>query len=306
MTSFVLWRYNSLKQRTGCTVRFALRIRSVFGGQTNWLANHLPHPFAECLLEAKNTCAKAKRERGAWRALSGCKEAGGKGSRPSRFERIYECFRSVGFGTIAHPNLASRVSQRLESKGRELLALASPSTTTSTSSSSSTSSSPMQQRPLAVVAGRVPPYSCHLFYLLFISLVFLFVFARLPFQFSVILFVLVPIFFNCSAIYANLACEFKVRVRRRVRVLVSCLFFVTNAFRNCFSLCVFVFGSVEQFCLTDKCDAAVELEVAVAAESEVEVEAVATANAPQKSVNPFANSTPRQILLLLDCSDTLV
>lgn len=38
---------------------------------------------------------------------------------------------------------------------------------------------------------------------------FFLVFACLPFQFSVILFVLVPIFFNCSAIYANLACECK-------------------------------------------------------------------------------------------------
>lgn len=82
----------------------------------------------------------------------------------------------------------------------------------------------------------------------------------------------------------------------RVGVLVSCLF--------CFFCCLFVFGSVEQFCLTDKCDAAVEVEVAVETESEVEVEAVATATAPQKSVNPLANSIPSQILLLLDCSET--
>lgn len=71
-----------------------------------------------------------------------------------------------------------------------------------------------------------------------------------------------------------------------------------------FFCCLFVFGSVEQFCLTDKCDAAVEVEVAVETESEVEVEAVATATAPQKSVNPLANSIPSQILLLLDCSET--
>lgn len=79
-------------------------------------------------------------------------------------------------------------------------------------------------------------------------------------------------------------------MQMRIRVGVLELFVFAIAIRNCFvfiSSCLFVFGSVEQFCLTDKCDAAVEVEV----EAEAEVEAVArcncNCNCTSKKCEPF-------------------
>lgn len=66
----------------------ALRIRSVFGGQTNWLANHLPHPAGG----QEHVRVKLKRARRAWRALSGCKEVG----------RAKEEGKEEGAGNWAH------------------------------------------------------------------------------------------------------------------------------------------------------------------------------------------------------------